>query len=218
MELLIVDASRSYGEALRQRLAGAYEIRLCWDGEEALRELNRKTPDVLLLHLALPRKDGLTVLSQVAKRPETVLVMTNFLDLRLTKRLYQDLEVAQILIQPSVNATASWLMGLRERKAGKSSRQRYVQILQDLGVSSAWAGYRQILEALALLEQDPGQKLLEQIYPKVGRGAEKNIRDAISGAYRTGDRQAWEQLFPQGCPTNKRFLHRLLQPDQDRKP
>ena len=76
MELLIVDSSQSFISVLEQRLGGAFTIRFCTDGEEALEELKNRKPDIPLIHLALPRRDGLTVLQQSFPLPEKILEAT----------------------------------------------------------------------------------------------------------------------------------------------
>lgn len=214
MELLIADPSQSFAKALERRLAGSFAIFHCTDGEEALQMLAQRQPDILLLHTALPRKDGLTLLLQTTYRPETILVMTNFLDERLAQRLYS-LGAGHILVQPAVNTVAVWLMELLNRRGSLLPRERFAQQLQSLGFSTTHAGYPQLLQALELLKNDPKQSLSGKIYPAVGKGAEKNIRDAIAAARRKGDRQVWHQQFPAGCPSNRVFLLTLLQTDRD---
>lgn len=216
MELLIADSSQSFVKALECRLAGTFTIFHCSDGEEALQMLAERRPDVLLLHTALPRKDGLTLLLQTAYRPESILVMTNFLDDRLAHRLYA-LGASYILVQPAVNTVAVWLMELLDRRRSLLPRQAFAQQLQSLGFSAEKAGYDQVLQALERLKKDPKQSLSGRIYPAIGKGAEKNIRDAIAAAYRKGDRQVWRRQFPNGCPSNRAFLLALLQSDRNGK-
>lgn len=217
MELLIVDSSQSFAEAVQARIGDAFRTRWCGDGEEALRALKESTPDILLLHLALPRKDGLTVLNQMACRPKSILVMANYMDIRLTKRL-QDMGVVRVLIQPSVSTVVLWITELASGKYALRPRERFSQKLQSLGFHASMAGYDKILLALELLQKEPKLELKAHIYPYVGTAAEKSIRDAIKSAYRNGDRQAWDQMFPTGRPSNKLFLRQILQADRDREP
>lgn len=214
MELLIVDSSPSFISALERRLGSAFTIRFCTDGEEALEALRIRKPDMLLIHLALPRRDGLTVLRQSFPLPEKILAMTHYLDIRLTKQL-MEMGVAQVLVQPSVDSAAAWLFKLAGTASTQSSRQRYIQKLRLLGFSETAKGYEKILLALEMLEKDPNLRLNADIYPKVGVAAEKSIRDAIASAYNRGDRRAWAQMFPTGRPANQVFLRRMLQLDRD---
>lgn len=214
MELLIVDSSQSFIQALERRLGDVFTIRSCNDGDEALEELNKQKPDLLLIHLALPRRDGLTVLRQSIPLPEKLLVITHYLDTRVNTQL-AELGVKQVLIQPTVDATAQWLMKLAEEAVTQPSRQQYVQKLRLLGFSEKSKGFEKILLALEMLEEDPNLRLNADIYPQVGVAAEKSIRDAIASAYRRGDRQTWRRMFPVGRPTNQMFLRRMLQTDGD---
>ena len=210
MELLIVDSSQSFISVLEQRLGGAFTIRSCNDGEEALEELKNRKPDMLLIHMALPRRDGLAVLRQSMPLPEKILVMTHYLDSRVTKQL-MELGVAQILVQPAVDSVVSWLVKLAGEGCTMPSRQRYVQEMRLLGFSENCKGFEKILLALEMLEKDPNLRLNADVYPELGVAAEKRIRDAIASAYNRGDRRVWLRKFPAGRPTNQAFLRRMLQ-------
>lgn len=59
-----VDLAKILSFYVRQIVAGA-EIRVAHDGEEALREVQRKEPDVMLLDLHMPRMNGVEVCMQL---------------------------------------------------------------------------------------------------------------------------------------------------------
>lgn len=58
-----------------------FKIVAAADGEKALRAVKKDRPDLILLDLMLPKKDGFEVLAELKKDPETkdipVVVLTN---------------------------------------------------------------------------------------------------------------------------------------------
>ena len=64
--VLYVDDDRNLCQIVAKALAGeGYSVRTCHDGEEALAILREEMPDLLLLDLMLPRRDGFDVLGEV---------------------------------------------------------------------------------------------------------------------------------------------------------
>ena len=69
--------------AMNQELAAAlprYEAHICANGTDALELLETLRPDILVLDLALPGLDGLTVLEKSRFRPPRILAITNFIN------------------------------------------------------------------------------------------------------------------------------------------
>jgi len=60
------DKSTAFLIEHKMQLAG-YEISIAKDGEEALTALQRKVPDLLLLDIDMPKKNGLEVLQAMKK-------------------------------------------------------------------------------------------------------------------------------------------------------
>jgi DNA-binding response OmpR family regulator len=58
-----------------------YTIRVAADGEQGWQELERALPDLLLLDIVLPKKDGFEVLSDVRRHPQMkdlpIILLTN---------------------------------------------------------------------------------------------------------------------------------------------
>jgi DNA-binding response OmpR family regulator len=59
-----------------------YEIRAVEDGEQCLAEIQKKTPDALVLDIHMPKLDGFQVLEKFppASRQFPVVMLTNFAD------------------------------------------------------------------------------------------------------------------------------------------
>lgn len=79
MHVLIIEDDLALGHFLGQGLKlDGHEVTLAADGEAALAEAAKLRPDVMVLDLGLPRKDGLEVLAEMGEqmRSTSVLVLT----------------------------------------------------------------------------------------------------------------------------------------------
>jgi len=69
---------KTFGDILKQE---GYEMISALDGEEGLRKVKEKKPDLILLDLILPKVNGFDILKQLKADPETedipIIVLTN---------------------------------------------------------------------------------------------------------------------------------------------
>ena len=80
--VLIIDDDPLFQEELTVALAGAgYRVENAYDGDAGLRCMRKKTPDLVILDLILPKKDGFKVLREMKLRKELqripVIVLSN---------------------------------------------------------------------------------------------------------------------------------------------
>ena len=69
-KILIAEDDNFLANAYRVKLTKAgYEIKIASDGEEALAQLSTHTPDLVILDLVMPKKDGFAVLAEMKKNP-----------------------------------------------------------------------------------------------------------------------------------------------------
>ena len=69
MRILVIEDERKVAKALREGLeAERYAVSVAADGEEGLQLASRESFDLVLLDLALPRRDGVDVLAAVRRR------------------------------------------------------------------------------------------------------------------------------------------------------
>jgi CheY-like chemotaxis protein len=92
--VLIVDDAEEASEPLARYLErSGYEVRRARDGQEALVDVIRHQPDVVLLDLFMPNMDGATFLnlirSYVRLQPIPVVVLTAFAESPLADRARQ---------------------------------------------------------------------------------------------------------------------------------
>jgi DNA-binding response OmpR family regulator len=65
-KLLVVDDEQEAVEILEKRLTReGYEVVTAFDGQEALVKMREDNPDIILLDLMLPKKNGMEVLKEI---------------------------------------------------------------------------------------------------------------------------------------------------------
>ena len=75
-DILVADDKRSIGSALSLLLEEeGHTVRLASDGESALEEYRRKRPDLLLLDVMMPKKNGYQVLKQIRREDPALPIM-----------------------------------------------------------------------------------------------------------------------------------------------
>jgi DNA-binding response OmpR family regulator len=66
MKVLIVEDDKFLSNAYRLKFTKVgFEVKIAFDGQEAINILGSFTPDIILLDLVMPVKDGFTVLSEL---------------------------------------------------------------------------------------------------------------------------------------------------------
>ena len=81
--ILIVEDENFLVKALKDNFeAAGYVVDVALDGEDAIEKVQMSHPDLVLLDLLLPKKDGFFVLETLKKNPELqkipVIVLSNF--------------------------------------------------------------------------------------------------------------------------------------------
>lgn len=227
-KLLIADSSDIFISALAAALEGQFQIQVCSDGQSALELLQQEQPDILILNLMLPHKDGLTVLQQTAFHPSVILAITMHMSVYVEQAV-TSLGIDYTMIAPSVESVVLRLRDLLGQYTAPTAHAdpsaSAVHHLHLLNVPTHLDGYRQLCLALPMFAQNPQQLLTKELYPAVarlcgcpdGRAVEHSIRKAIHAAWRQKDNAIWRKYFTlhpgkkNACPTNKEFLCRLVE-------
>lgn len=82
MKVLIVEDEEALANIVKEEFRGAgYDVKIAKDGEEALKTAKSFHPNVILLDLILPKKNGLDVLAELKADSDlsdiTVIVLSN---------------------------------------------------------------------------------------------------------------------------------------------
>lgn len=71
-KILVVDDEQDLIEFVKIRLeANNYDVDIAYDGEEALKAINKSTPDLIILDIVLPKLDGYKVCELIKKDAKT---------------------------------------------------------------------------------------------------------------------------------------------------
>src|SRR5688572_31505781 len=104
--ILYVDDDRNLCQIVAKALAGeGYSVRTCHDGAEALAVVEEHLPDLMLLDLKLPRRDGLQVLTELRKsdtemRELPVVVLTGISPTAATAQRVNELKALDLITKP----------------------------------------------------------------------------------------------------------------------
>lgn len=82
-KILLVDDDKDFVEATKLVLESRpYEVIVAYDGDQALAEARQKKPDLIILDIIMPVKDGFTAAEQFKKDPELskipIIMLTSF--------------------------------------------------------------------------------------------------------------------------------------------
>ena len=227
-KLLIADSSEIFTGALTAALGNRFDIHVCGDGPSALDALQQEQPDILILNLLLPYKDGLTLLQESCYQPPIILAIAMHLSAYVEQSVAA-LGIDYTMISPSVSTVVLRLNDLiRQYSALPDTadlQSRTVHHLHQLNFPVHLDGYKQLCVALPLFAQNPQQLLTKELYPAVAkqfdhkdiRAVEHSIRKAIRAAWKYRDNATWRKYFSfnsQGyifCPATKEFLCRMAE-------
>lgn len=102
VKILVVDDERSIAEILKYNLEKeGYEVALAYDGEAALRYLEQELPDLILLDIMLPKKDGFTVCREIrAQQKDIPIIMLTARETEVDKVLGLELGADDYVTKP----------------------------------------------------------------------------------------------------------------------
>ena len=234
--VLIADNSEEFCGLLTaelQRCQGFQVVGTVGDGEQVLRQVGELRPDLLVLDLMLPKKDGLSILKglqQLEKKP-AVLATSGFVTDYVASAA-AGLGVRYLMLKPCDCETV--VERLRELRVGepkirgvlrrndKSGIESMVTgIIHEIGVPAHIKGYQYLREAIiiAVNDMDVINAITKVLYPQVAKTfqttpsrVERAIRHAIEVAWDRGDLDTLQRFFgytvnsTKGKPTNSEFI------------
>ena len=111
-KILVVDDEKPIAEILRYNLEQeGYDVLVAYDGEEALQAAAAAKPDLILLDIMLPKKDGFTVCREIRQNSNVPIIMLTAKDTELDKVL--GLELEPTIMLPSLFLPVRLWPGLR---------------------------------------------------------------------------------------------------------
>ena len=203
------------------------------DGEQAIRLVTERTPDVLVLDLMLAKKDGLAVLKAIAnldRRPVTLATSRFITD--YVASAAANLGVRYLMVKPcdmtalverleEIRGGESQIKPMVQRPAPTSIESMVTSIIHEIGVPAHIKGYQYLREAIiiAVNDMDVINAITKVLYPQVAKTfqttpsrVERAIRHAIEVAWDRGDLDTLQRFFgytvsnTKGKPTNSEFI------------
>ena len=219
--------------AALQQAGGFQVVGTAQDGEQALRLANERRPDVLVLDMMLPKRDGISVLrgiSVMEKRPVTLATSGFVTD--YVSSAAANLGARYLMLKPcDMSAVVERLKEIRggeslrkspARRPDKTSIETMVTgIIHEIGVPAHIKGYQYLREAIiiAVGDMDVINAITKVLYPQVAKTfqttpsrVERAIRHAIEVAWGRGDLDTLQRFFgytvsnTKGKPTNSEFI------------
>ena len=220
--VFIADSAEDFTSGLSaalQRADGFHVLGTAGDGELAIRMIEEKKPDILILDLMLPKKDGIAVLKAIsAMERKPIVLATSVFITEYVSNAAANLGVRYLMLKPcgeSLRFPAS-------RRPDKNSIETMVtNIIHEIGVPAHIKGYQYLREAIiiAVNDMDVINAITKVLYPQVAKAfgttpsrVERAIRHAIEVAWDRGDLDTLQRFFgytvsnTKGKPTNSEFI------------
>jgi two-component system, OmpR family, response regulator VicR len=100
-KILVVDDEKPIADILQFNLKKeGYEVVCAYDGNEALKKVEEFQPDLILLDIMLPQRDGMEVCREVRKKYETPIIMLTAKDSEIDKVLGLELGADDYVTKP----------------------------------------------------------------------------------------------------------------------
>ena len=219
--------------AALQRADGFHVLGTANDGEQAVRMVTERKPDILVLDLMLTKQDGLAVLKAIStmeRRPITLATSRFVTD--YVASAAANLGARYLMLKPcDMTALVERLQEIRggeplrtaatRRSAPTSIETMVTNIIHEIGVPAHIKGYQYLREAIiiAVGDMDVINAITKVLYPQVAKTfqttpsrVERAIRHAIEVAWDRGDLDTLQRFFgytvsnTKGKPTNSEFI------------
>ena len=233
--IFIADSTEEFCNSLitqLQRIGGFQIAGTANDGEQAIRMITEKKPDILVLDLMLSKQDGISVLKAIDRmeRKPITLATSGFVT-EYVANAAANLGARYLMLKPcDMTAVAERLEEIRggenlripARHTDKISIETLVTgIIHEIGVPAHIKGYQYLREAIiiAVNDMDVINAITKVLYPQVAKTfqttpsrVERAIRHAIEVAWDRGDLDTLQRFFgytvsnTKGKPTNSEFI------------
>jgi two-component system response regulator (stage 0 sporulation protein A) len=226
--VLLADAGEEFRTLLREEMekTGEFSVEIARDGNEILKRVKERMPDLLVMDVMLPGMDGISVLRQLQKQgdaPMTILV-SGFVSDRM---LAEASELGAAYFLPKPFETAALLDKMRglflkaPQESLPSLKTMVTSVIHEIGVPAHIKGYQYLREAIMITVRDMDviNAVTKVLYPEVAKRfattpsrVERAIRHAIEVAWDRGDLETLQKYFgytvsvSKGKPTNSEFI------------
>lgn len=221
--MMIAETNEPLIDALAQIFSAQFDIRTCRDGDTALQLLMDFCPDVLIMNLSLPYKDGLTILQESSFTPPVILVIANYTSPYIEQRCLS-LGVGYLMLCPTINALRVRITDMVNQYHDQASkpdlRTQAEMHLHILHFATHTNTHPRLLDAILLFHRDREQCFKQSLYPQIAAlhgcsacTAERSLGRLIEKAWKSRDPVIWAGygLNTPAPPSNKVFLNAIAQ-------
>ena len=233
--VLIADSAEEFCSSLSAALRkteGFQIVGIATDGEQAIRMIQERKPEILVLDLMLSKQDGLSVLKAVNNMDHKPLTLaTSGFVTEYVSAAAANLGARYLMLKPCDMAAlverleeirGGATLRLPAKRNDKNSIETMVTgIIHEIGVPAHIKGYQYLREAIiiAVNDMDVINAITKVLYPQVAKTfqttpsrVERAIRHAIEVAWDRGDLDTLQRFFgytvsnTKGKPTNSEFI------------
>lgn len=231
-KIMVVDDNKEFVKLINMYINSQKDmvaLEPLYDGTNVINAIKQSKPDVLLLDVVMPEKDGLTVLEElsdeVGMEKPLIVIMSAIGQEKVTQKAIS-LGATYYVVKPFDMITLIDRVRdiLKEKDEVKEEYMvaygnkslplevRVTQMIHDVGVPAHIKGYQYIREAimLAVNDEDIINSITKTLYPTLSEKfnttpsrVERAIRHAIEVAWNRGQIEMHEKIFGYTVNSNK---------------
>ena len=175
-KILVVDDEKPISDIIKFNLTKeGYDVHTAYDGEEALKQVEEVSPDLIILDLMLPKIDGLEVAREVRKTHDMPIIMVTAKDAEIDKVLGLEMGADDYVTKPFSNRelVARVKANLR-RQAAVANATPEEEKSSDIEIGSL------TIHPEAYVVSKNGEKIMHVATPRRARAISEPIARAIS--------------------------------------
>ncbi len=236
LKIMVVDDNKEFVKLLSMYINTQDDMEViatAYDGQNVMSMIDEKKPDILLLDIIMPEKDGLTVLEELSRSEGVVpvtIVMSSIGQEKITQKAIS-YGATYYVVKPFDMATLiDRLRDLQQNdsyvsmqpvyyakkdmktKSNLPLEVRVTNMIHDVGVPAHIKGYQYIREAilLSIKNEDIINSITKTLYPTLASKynttpsrVERAIRHAIEVAWNRGQIEMHDKIFGYTVNSNK---------------
>ena len=229
IKIMLADAAADARSALQDALeaTGRFLVTASTgDGCEVLPLVSQEQPDLLVLDLAMPGLDGLSILQRLDGDDRPLVLMTSSFVTQEAMTQAGELGASMFIPKPyDLSAMVDSLLRLSEKADpmvhAPGLEELVTSIIHEVGVPAHIKGYQYVREAIMITVENMEviNSVTKILYPEVAKRyrttpsrVERAIRHAIEVAWDRGDLETLQKFFgytvsnAKGKPTNSEFI------------
>ena len=226
--ILIIDDNKDWADEIAKGLStvdGFEIVATASDGDAGIKAFNALRPDVVVLDLVMPIRDGYSFMENVHKGSSKIIVLSALSQDAFINRAVS-VGADYYLVKPcSVKTLQSKIEEIthrkRENRIDKAIEERITNIFITVGIPAHIKGYQFLREAIKMAVDNPEviNSITKKLYPQVAMRfdtsaskVERAIRHAIEVAWNRGKIENINNLFGVRVynhnekPTNGEFI------------